>query len=160
MIFQHTWEKVISGEKTQTRRIVKPKEFSNEWGLGGENDETINEVLMPRTKVDKYGMTLPRNVYLLGKTYAVQPGRGKKQIARIRLKCIRLEDVREISDEDVKAEGFKSKTAFWSVWCKMHDKDTWDSQYELIRPDFVKGYIAHRPTEQYQAWVLTFEVVK
>lgn len=29
MIFQHTWRLVLSGEKTQTRRVAKPKETSN-----------------------------------------------------------------------------------------------------------------------------------
>ncbi len=76
MIFQHTWEKVLSGEKTQTRRIYKRGEFTNCW----YDDMIINEVLIPQTKVDKYGMTMPRNVYLVGKTYAVQPGRGKRSV--------------------------------------------------------------------------------
>ena len=78
MQFTHTWRKVLSGEQTQARIIVKPGEHTNEWHLNGDDDMTINEVLIPRTRVDKYGMSLPRNVYLLGKTYAVQPGRGKR----------------------------------------------------------------------------------
>ena len=74
MIFQHTWERVLSGDKTQTRRIVK-------W------DESL--VRPPLTVI-----TPDRAKYQVGKTYAVQPARTKKGIARIQITGIRHEDAR------------------------------------------------------------------
>jgi NAD-dependent dihydropyrimidine dehydrogenase PreA subunit len=43
--------------------------------------------------------------YRIGKDYAVCPGRGVKQVARILLTSIRCERVGDISDEDAVAEG-------------------------------------------------------
>jgi hypothetical protein len=34
MIFQHTLDKVLSGQKTQTRRIIRPGEQRPRWNVG------------------------------------------------------------------------------------------------------------------------------
>lgn len=159
MIFQHTWEKVLSGEKTQTRRLVRP-------------GQRLQEVFYDWQQMYVYAdETNKRCVYgtyhdvLYPKTYAVQPGRGQKAVARIRILSIKREDVRVISDEDVEAEGFKSISDFCITWVKMHDK----SVTVPIIPDYntneiiwhgVRNYLLSRPAEYYDAWVLTFEVVK
>lgn len=168
MIFQHTHEWIFApsphtGElKTQTSRIVKPGDFENHWHLGGDDDLTLNEVCRGA-----------RGVYTVGKTYAVQPGRGKPSIGRVRITNIRREDRREISQEDARAEGFASPMGFLQTWVQMRDK----SAYALVERWFIRadidgrgyGYpmptdiqelLSRRPAERYDAWVLTFEAVK
>lgn len=169
MIFQHTWEKVLSGEKTQSRRIVKPEHqvgLTDGWG-GPILCVTTGKVFHQKI------------VYGVGKDYAVQPGRTQKAIARIRITDIRHEDVRRISEEDAKAEGFTHPVEFLRVWSRMHDPTfmLWfDERVHSflwyagsIRKDPVIGCgdwsdfqkaIASRSAERYDAWALTFELVR
>lgn len=153
MIFAHTLDKVLSGEKSQTRRIRKP------------GDEFFPEDLGDAAAVMHKGFSAYRLMWEVGKTYAVQPGRGKPAVARIQIVNIRREDVREISDADVKAEGFETASDFFMTWCKMHDK----GQTLPIIPDYYTGAIVwqgvrselqQRPAERYQAWVLIFRLVE
>lgn len=123
MIFAHTWEKVLSGKKSQTRRLRLPDY---------------------------------NTPYRVGKTYAVQPGRGQKAVGRIEIVSIRQEDVRHISQEDVIAEGY-DRLGFFLTWTKMHDVP---ANRELRRFDSPPlRLLDSRPPERYQAWVLTFKVV-
>jgi len=112
--------KVLSGEKTQTRR------------LSGK--------------------------YEVGKTYAVQPGRGKKAVARIRVLRVWLEDVRFIRLEDVYAEGFPTHKKFWTLWATLHDKSV------RIDPKWgeltIFAELFGRPAEFYEAWAIEFELVR
>ena len=147
MIFQHTWQRVLDGTKTQTRRRAK----SNE--LLSESHSSIS-VWVPDTPRSKGHY---RFVYQIGRTYAVQPARGKKAVARIRITDIRLEDVREISDEDVLAEGFASWADFLGLWCNMHDKQS-GHEYDQAVHGAWRDYLRTRPDERYQAWALTFEL--
>lgn len=187
MIFQYTWQKVLDGTKTQTRRLVKPGEklFQREHHLGGYKPLWVTKD--------------SRLVYKVGATYAVQPGYGKptinyaalrtvegtiRQVAdessgqflqslaaplRIRIADIRREDVRKISYEDVKAEGFEQPYEFWLTWAKMHDSKFLNTPITLIctgEPSstainsIVAGHLEDRPAERYQAWVLTFELAR
>lgn len=84
-------QKVIAGLKTQTRR---PQQELDEAYI------TYSYDLTPRI-VFRAG----RLLWQVGKTYAVQPGRGKASIGRILLKSIRKERVNEISEADAMAEG-------------------------------------------------------
>jgi hypothetical protein len=120
MIFQHTLGMVLDGTKTQTRRIVKDHQ-----PIPSAYDG--NDVFQVETFKNKV-------IYRIGSTYAVQGGRGQKGIARIRITDIRNEDVRNISDADVKSEGFASKEEFLTVWRSMHN-------------------------DNYNAWAITFELV-
>lgn len=68
MIFQETWQRVLDGTKTQTRRLVKEHEKWVDW----------------RAAVVNFSRGIDAAAtYELRKTYAVCPGRGKKAIARI-----------------------------------------------------------------------------
>lgn len=87
MIFQHTVEAVLNGTKTQTRRVVK--ENQDLWFDDG------NYVVYENGRVK----------YRVGQTYAVQPGRCKKAVARIRITDIRQEHLHDITAEDAVAEG-------------------------------------------------------
>lgn len=118
MIFAHTHQQVISGQKSQTRRIIKYGET-----FDGE-------------RIVKNG----RCMYQVGKTYAVQPNRGKKAIARIRLKQLRRETVQDITTHDAHAEGFDSVDSFLETWQRIHGKKTnlnrevWVFEFELLQP--------------------------
>lgn len=82
MIFKETWQQVLNGTKTQTRRPVKPGDYCivhNEFGeertwyphlYGCPKRWTIAEVRDAKGRLK----------WQVGKTYAVQPGRGKPAI--------------------------------------------------------------------------------
>jgi len=117
MIFAHTLDQVITGKKRQTRRLVKADE-------GFEDNRRIT----------KKGN---RTLYEVGKSYAVQPNRGKKAVARILLTGLRKERVDSITDSDARAEGFSSREAFLATWRAIHGEDVdlsrevWVIEFEL-----------------------------
>lgn len=144
--------KILSGEKTQTRRPVH------------EGDEYLPYFEIYRTcfVVNEFPSLIKdvkgKHRYEVGKTYAVQPGRGKAAIGRIRLTDIRREDVRNISEEDACAEGFgpvvHPRVAFLYVWTGFYDPI--GHRFPLYNRDL----LIDRPAALYDAWALTFEVVK
>lgn len=146
MIFQHTIDKVLSGEKTQTRRIVKPTH-----GITGHAEGTI-------ITYKSIGL------WSFGNTYAVQPGRGKPAVARIRVTGLRREDVRSISHTDALAEGFDNKYYFLYTWISMHDKSVYremlDATYDPLSPNHCPLCLYDRPADRYDAWVIEFELCK
>jgi len=148
------WEKILSGQKTQHRVIVKKGEFF-------EGADPIDGYPAGVYRwLNNFAMSA-RAVYAVGKTYAVQPERGHLAVGRIRITGIRHEDVRTISDEDVLAEGHDLRAAFWLAWCEMNDKPairTWmQSETEHRFRDWLNE---KRPAKRYDAWVLSFEVVR
>jgi len=160
VIFQHTHELVLNGTKTQTRRIQKPWQALMRFDYG--------EPFVCDTRTG-------RVVYQAGKTYAVQSGRGKPAIGRIYIEDISSQDVRGISDADVRAEGFAFKADFLNTWTQMHDMtafgylmvDLMVGEYQRLGitvPPHVwaewENYLQNRPAERYQAWVLEFQLVR
>lgn len=127
MIFAHTLEQVIRGQKSQTRRLIKP-----------------DEIYSDNTKVTKLGK---RIIYEVGRSYAVQPNRGKKSVARILLTGLRKEPIIKISHGDAKAEGFKNRQEFIDTWRKIHGEtfdlntEVWVLEFELltITDDKIRG---------------------
>lgn len=188
MIFQHTWQKVLSGEKTQTRRIVKDIQTVGRIAPG-----TALEFMPIGTSWDDIVAVRQngRDIYALSKTYAVQPARcrpaiwispdGKAQEsveylwdieyetirrdkrgwmkelgwheARIQITRIRQEDVRDISNEDVRAEGYNHVRDFLHVWCGMHDPS-------IEHGTWGETKLMSRPANRYRAWVLQFKLVE
>jgi hypothetical protein len=120
MIFAYTLDLVLSGKKTQTRRVIKP-------------DEQL------QVTPDGHRVIVPgkRTVYQVGKTYAVQPGRTAASVARIRLTGLRREPVEAISEGDAQAEGYGSREEFFAVWRRIHGaqadlaRDVWVLEFEL-----------------------------
>lgn len=110
---------ILAGNKTQTRRPVL-------YGLNGK-------VIPCRYKV--------------GHTYAVQPGRGKRQVARIEILEVRRESWGAISEPDAIAEGF---TAGWAY--DVHRPAYWHF-WEYVR----QLYPTLEPTDE--CWVLRFRRV-
>src|SRR5690606_10500152 len=113
MIFQHTIVRVLSGQKTQTRRIVKPRTITppkdarpdantdGEWlyDAWGTQPLTVYSAkpCKPGTGFYGLGYTKAHPKYRVGSQYSFQPGRGKKSVGRIEITAIRREDVRQIS---------------------------------------------------------------
>jgi hypothetical protein len=113
MIFQHTLDKVLSGWKVQTRRVWKVGEFLIDDAVVGDG----------------------RLKWKVGETYAVQPGRGKASVGRIRITGIRLEPVTAISETDASAEGFASRDDFLATWREIHGgdhHDVWVIEFRLV----------------------------
>jgi hypothetical protein len=118
MIFAHTLHQVICGEKQQTRRLVKPDEIFD---------------------IDKQAVVKAQSriMYKVGKSYAVQPNRGRKAVARILLTGIRKEQLSSITDADAVKEGFRSRDGFLATWHLIHGQDAdlncevWVFEFEL-----------------------------
>jgi hypothetical protein len=114
MIFQHTAQWVLdrsphtSEPKTQTRRPAKRDDIIITT-LGDPHDRTI-------VAVERNG----RLLYEVGRTYAIQPGRGKHGLGRFRLLAIKREQAKDISEADAHAEGFASPAAFQEIWLKLY----------------------------------------
>lgn len=186
MIFQHTHAWILQPSphtgalKTQTRRIVKPGQGWAEalsFGVIGKHAGEVLESLPNFTSRTPYkGHEIyavhfrgrKASIYQVGKSCAVQPGRGQRAIGRIRITGIRREDVRDISDEDARAEGFASKWQFWETWTEMHDPRAYKHIMETTpamlkvktddgREQWMFSYLKLCPAERYDAWVLTFE---
>lgn len=196
MIFQHTWEKVLSGEKTQ-RRLARYK--------------VMYLPIVPGHIVPCYEEGSDECRFKVGKTYAVQPGRGKPAVwwrrnedgtieyttdvieyrptfngyhsevdysdltridrrdfyrshsyqpARILITNIGFQDVRAISDEDARAEGFDNRFEFWNTWVQIHDKRFHDDYLHTAANGWAFKALYTRDYENYAAWVLTFKLVQ
>lgn len=140
MIFRQIRE-IVRGEKTQTRRVVKP-----------------GDKLIP-TAVTRNG----RKLYEVGKTYAVVPKRGAKAVwwnpangeyyydgcgrsenakqqLRILITDIRREPLQAINEDDALCEGVASVGEYRALWERINGAGSWDKN-----PD---------------VWVYSFEVVR
>ena len=84
--------KVIRGQKTLTRRVVKDGEAS--WTRH-----------YPPYPIDCITGVHGRIKWRVGKSYAVQPARGKRAIGRRVLKTIRRERLQDITLADIVNEG-------------------------------------------------------
>lgn len=194
MIFQHTWEKVLSGQKTQTRRLFRNEAFDANWGPSGVlvnagmcNSAVIDEGEMKDIvcvfaansddgRLYDENFKCKRRKWVVGSAYPVQPGRGEKSVGRIQITGIRLEDVRQISEGDAKAEGFKSIDDFLATWVMMHDKSMnirfdnripggfWTfkhaSAWDGCDYGMLPKVLNKRPSQRYQAWVIEFKLIK
>ena len=140
MIFEHTLEKVLSGEKTQTSRLIK-----------SDTEVVLDGIVIVAV------MQNNRYQYRVGATYRVQPARGQGGIQRIRIVQIQNRDVRYFDESDIAREGFSSYDEFIKAWATMHDIALVKG-FDLtgITPD----YLYQRPHDRYQAWVLVFELVR
>lgn len=127
--------KVLAGEKTQTRRIKK------------EGERLLASILGVKMVLDYRA----RTKWQVGKTYAVQTGRGKPGIGRLRLLDIRAQQLKYISPQEAFDEGIRLEASpeetpeeFREAFFRL-----WDS----ISPPGLR--LENDP----EVWVLVFEVV-
>lgn len=96
MIFrQEMVDKILAGEKTVTRRPVR---------LG-----YTHGAVQPKR------IELPCR-YKIGKTYAIQPGRGQKAVGRLRVVRRNREMLGTIDDTEARLEGFEDRYDFVRYW--------------------------------------------
>ena len=122
-------QKVLDGTKTQTRRLVKGGDYT--WRNGVST--AITEVCDFHNRLK----------WKLGRTYAVQPGRGKHAVGRIGIRRIRRECLNAINHDDAQAEGVgRSIAAFAELWDSIHPKgkrwidnpEVWVLEFKLVEP--------------------------
>lgn len=128
------------GEKTNTRRVQKEGEYAV-WDEAGKK---IVAVCRADGTVK----------YAVGKTYANQPGRGKKGRGRIRLLGIREERLHEISSEDMAAEGYPLLATFPMSLELWRQEESFNTAWDDIVP------YKDRWTQNPPVWVLIYEFVK
>jgi hypothetical protein len=140
---------IENGTKTQTRRPVKEHAEGTWMELG-----KITEVVTSKASI-KWGV---------GRTYAIQPGRGKKSVGRIKLTSIACERVCDITDEDAIKEGveqmrYKSEIIGHKFTIKDHQ---YSAMGGMPREAFLKGWKHLYPKSDLNelVWALTFERVK
>lgn len=98
-------ERVLAGDKVETRRPVRFNE------LGG---------VVP-------------SAYEPGRSYAVQPGRGKRQVARLLVESVHRERVGAITDAAAVREGFANAEAFRDYWALLYGEWTPGTWVWVIR---------------------------
>jgi hypothetical protein len=100
MIFQHTLDAVLSGRKSQTSRIWK-------------DDYLLQDDTLVSRKSG-------RRLYYVGQEFSVQPGRGKKAVARRRITQLEKWDVRDFTEADIQREGYSAGEDFLALWRSLH----------------------------------------
>lgn len=159
MLFKPELQKKIeAGIKTQTRRPVKA------------GDEAIFDILRIRDDILE-PISVYRNgrqLWRVGRDYAICPGRGKPQVGRFHLLKIRREDVRCISHADALAEGLFDELNFLAIWTSFYDQTEY-GRYVRIRQNtsdaariasaqrLWMNQLQNRPDHLYDGWVLDFE---
>ena len=113
-------EKIVSNQKTQTRRLCKPTE-QPVW-----NPKNLKEIMLVQSG--------KRTKWEVGRSYAVQCKRGGKGVwfssdgwstgkiytfskpLRIKITRIRQMKLKQTTGNDARAEGFNSKQEFWEYF--------------------------------------------
>lgn len=75
--------------------------------------------------------------YEAGKSYAVQPGRGKEAMCRITIMDVRMERLGDLSLKDAKREGFVTTAEFFAYWRGLHGSANPDLMVWVL--SFVQG---------------------
>lgn len=113
----------------------------------------------------------PKSRYRPGRSYAVQPGRGKPASLRIVITDVRQEPLGDLTLADAHAEGFRTTDEFRLYWVALHDKAWIARQHKLLdaEHDFTdedRAETIHiRALPRFNArhahrhvWVITFEL--
>lgn len=84
--------------------------------------------------------------YRVGKDYAVQPGRGKHEVARIEITDVRQEALGDIDDKGARREGFKNRAEFMDYWLELYGEldealPVWAITFKAVGPKAL--YLTH-----------------
>ena len=99
---------VLAGQKTVTRRALSDNPRSPWWR--------------------------ERCIYLQGKEFAIQPGRGKPSIGHARVISCRKVLLGALNRAEAQAEGFPGVSHFVSAWTDING--TWDAEASVWRIEF------------------------
>ncbi len=147
MIFKsELCDKVLSEEKTQTRRLKKANEYFSDGPFGLADQVRIRSESSRRDTVK----------WEVGRTYAVQPGRGKKAVGRFKLLEIREERLQSISDDDCYAEGVDANRI--SVQYATFQTEGPRSEFRAIW-DSINKKLGTRWVDNPTVWALTFQSI-
>jgi len=132
MIFAKTADKVLAGEKTQTRRPMKDGDVIETPGF--MKNLNIKKPISMIFRVGRGG----RLLWEQGRTYAVQPGRTAKSVGRTRLTGLRSEPLYWITHDDARAEGFSGRDEFVRVWQELYPKGSLLAPVYVLEFELVK----------------------
>lgn len=145
MIFQETLDWILNvsphtGQpKTSTLRILKDQQaFSSLFDDRVMNVCTLRELTaetLIRFRHRCFRVSSGDNkpdVYRVGATRAVQPGRGKPAEGRILIESIKFASPATLTDLELQAEGFDTRERFEAVWERLHGADKLDMPCWLI----------------------------
>ena len=177
---KHLVYEIILGEKTQTRRPIKPLEkLVMRDGLKTVLTASGRiKIQVGRDYATTYGRGKPcrwwhpercdlldyeayLDILSVENPQLSLAGMGYKKLRRS-ITDIHVEDARHISFEDSVAEGFENELEFWDVWCGFYDpvaakhlKDYHRYSHDI---DSATEYLLTRPNDLYQAFAYTFHV--
>ncbi len=147
---------ILAGNKTQTRRIIKPQPILESDGLFYFNGTYFN----PDAFIDGYNKFCNiRSPYEIGQTLWV------RKAARLFLKItgIRIEQIQDISQEDAKAEGVDGSEVMYPL---NYDGHRFDEGKILYRPGFIELWDSRNKKRGYgwdenpYVWVYDFKELK
>lgn len=161
-------EKIMCGDKTQTRRICESEDSINPGVLSNGSKVALRaSAMVPATAV-KIVQRDWRIKWVVGQEYAVQPGRGKPAIGRIKITAISREKVQQITAKDSWAEGIRLLKSDYGH-SRAHDEvvfpyGRFEQDYKWAFRDLWQSLYAYQPGKRWgdnpEVWVLTFELVK
>ena len=96
MLFLYTWKYVISGQKTQTRRLTQEGDYAV------VDDANPSQPILKVIRTADAGV--PKPLYEVGKTYSVQPGLAKKTVGNIKITVIRRERLQNLTEAEALKE--------------------------------------------------------
>ena len=122
-------KQIMVGHKTQTRRVLKPGEYHN-WDAPYCREFDLDSGILEIYHANK------RLKWIVGRDYAVCPGRGQHQVARIVFDNIRQQSLVAITEADAIAEGFEDRDAFIVAWNTINPKTPFESNPAVWVIDF------------------------
>lgn len=127
MIFMHTFDAVMDGSKTRTRRP-----WRDHWIIQ-ERDGRIHRLIYTNIRGEVIA-------YEIGQLRSVQRGRGKLGEGFVEIVALNhLEQAGIITPQEALEEGYSSPEAFRKVWEMMHGKGSLERpcleiRFELVKP--------------------------
>jgi hypothetical protein len=76
------------------------------------------------------------------------------------------EDVRQISEEDARDEGFEHRWQFWQTWCEINDPAALRQKMALFvvgkitddaKDGIMQAHMKDRPSNKYDSWAIKFK---